>query len=785
MKHYLDLVPISAKVHRKQSRMTKTCIILAVFLVTAIFGMADMWIQAQKIQAVQNDGSWHINVQQIGDEQAALLATRPEVETSAWYGVLNYGLDEKYQISGVETVICGFDEALQQMFPAAQVVEGAFPQTQNEAVITKSVQERLKLQVGDTINLTTPDGESRPFFVSGIAADTSLLTQKDAFGVYVNTAAYRVLAEEAGLTHEESTHSVFYMKFVPYCNIPKTIAEIETQFQLSEQQIGQNVKVLALMLLSKDPYMMQLYMTAAILAVLVTMAGVLMITSSLNSNVAQRITFFGMLRCLGAAPQQIRRFVRREALCWCKTAIPVGLVAGTTMIWLLCAMLTFLSPTIFQSMPTFGISWIGILSGIFVGLLTVLLAAHAPAKKAAQISPLTAVAGNATTVQAVQQAADTTFFPIEVALGIHHAKGSKKNFWLMVGSFAFSILLFLSFSASIDFMHHAITPLKPYTPDLSIVSPDNLTSIPMALEQELSQLPAVKRAYGRSFAYHMPVQIEGQEKSITLISYEEHQFTWAKTFLLEGSLQEAMADQGVLAVYHGENSLNTKQTMIISSVTGNHQVEITGVLSKIPFSQNSNEETIICSEKLFQQITGVSHYTIVDLQLTKTATDDDIAQIRAMAGESVSFSDQRLKNQETKGAYYSFVLFIYGFLAVIALISIFNIVNSIAMSVSARMRQYGAMRAIGMSDRQLFKMITAEAATYAAFGVLFGTTIGLYLHRTLYHAMVTFRWGDPWQVPVGPLTAILIVVACAVLFAVYGPAKRMRKLSVVETISAD
>ena len=50
MKHYLELVPISARVHRKQNRMSIFCIILAVFLVTAIFGMADMFIRSQILQ---------------------------------------------------------------------------------------------------------------------------------------------------------------------------------------------------------------------------------------------------------------------------------------------------------------------------------------------------------------------------------------------------------------------------------------------------------------------------------------------------------------------------------------------------------------------------------------------------------------------------------------------------------------------------------------------------------------------------------------------------------------
>ena len=45
MKNYLNLVPISAKIHRKQSKMTRICITLAVFLVAVMFGLADMYLQ--------------------------------------------------------------------------------------------------------------------------------------------------------------------------------------------------------------------------------------------------------------------------------------------------------------------------------------------------------------------------------------------------------------------------------------------------------------------------------------------------------------------------------------------------------------------------------------------------------------------------------------------------------------------------------------------------------------------------------------------------------------------
>lgn len=65
----------------------------------------------------------------------------------------------------------------------------------------------------------------------------------------------------------------------------------------------------------------------------------------------------------------------------------------------------------------------------------------------------------------------------------------------------------------------------------------------------------------------------------------------------------------------------------------------------------------------------------------------------------------------------------YGFLTIIALITIFNIMNSISMSVSARMRQYSAMRAVSMSVHQMTKMIAAEVVAYTVCGLIIGEEI--------------------------------------------------------------
>ena len=83
-----------------------------------------------------------------------------------------------------------------------------------------------------------------------------------------------------------------------------------------------------------------------------------------------------------------------------------------------------------------------------------------------------------------------------------------------------------------------------------------------------------------------------------------------------------------------------------------------------------------------------------------------------------------MSNSSVRGTYYCFCLFIYGFLVLIALITVFNIINSITMSVAARTRQYGVFRAIGLSTRQLKKMIIAEACVYTITGSIIGTVLG-------------------------------------------------------------
>ena len=104
------------------------------------------------------------------------------------------------------------------------------------------------------------------------------------------------------------------------------------------------------------------------------------------------------------------------------------------------------------------------------------------------------------------------------------------------------------------------------------------------------------------------------------------------------------------------------------------------------------------------------------------------------------------------------------------------------MSVEARRKQYGGLRAIGLSARQLSRMVISETLAYAVSGGIIGTTAGLFLNKKLFTLLVTTRWHEVWKLPVAELCMILIVMCISIFLAVKSPLKKLRQMSIVDTI---
>ena len=779
MKNYLSLVSISARVHRRQSRMTRICIILAAFLVTSIFSMTEMWDKGQVAVARRGHGDWHIAVQNVPEDAAEQIRNNPDIAFFAWSDEINTDTLQirNYYVAGKNASIYGIEETYVESirnYPA----EGIYPQNETEAALSADAKELLGLKIGDSITLNTPAGDFA-YTISGFYEDdTEFNYIIDGICVYMNRTAFDKLSSMNGV----EPSSRFYIRFQKEGGLKKRIADFKQQYNLASEDVKENTALLMYLGASSREGVNGLYPLAAGCFVIILTAGVFMISSCMNSNVAQRTSFFGMMRCIGASRQQIMRFVRLEALNWCKTAIPIGCALGTVTSWILCLFLKLLVKGEWVDMPLFAVSITGILSGAVVGIVTVFIAAHSPAKKAAEVSPITAVSGNTEDLKQVVHAANTRLFKVETSLGVHHAAAAKKNLFLMTGSFALVIVLFLAFSACLDIVNKLLPSVNGrFMPDITIGYQDGTNSMDKGLSEEIAGMEGVESVSRMMMHIAYPVTVNGKETTIDFSSHNRDLFDRFEKSVVSGNLAKVYEDGNyALAVYNQDHRLNIGDLIKI----GDQELEIVCVTSE-GIGSVSGAATVVCAEETYTRLTGDTKFAYIGATLEKDAPESVVSRIQNLVADypAVEFADNRGYKSDVSGSYWVFRLAAYGFLAIVTIIAVLNIMNSVSMGVSARIKQYGAMRAVGMDSQQVTKMIAAEAATYAASGAVVGIILGLLLHYLIYVKMVITHFGGTWEIPVSSIAIIILLISVSCVAAVYAPAKRIHNMAITETIN--
>ena len=773
MKSYLSLIPISAKVRRRQNRMTILCIVLAVFLVSAIFSVADMMLRTQMNRAAGKDGSWHLQIAGITQSQAEQLAQQPDVVCAGAGAVFNEGGEEDYRLNGKRVVLYGCDAQFLRVNRSA-AFEGTFPEQDGEVLLGKGAARIFGVAIGDSVTLKLPDGQSRTLTVTGIGGvDESYYEMQFALvDIYLPQETFESLLTGQG---EALPQTVYDLQYTSAAKAAKALPQLQQQY--GEDAVHENLNVMGSAGQSNSTAFRTVYGMAGVLFVLVLLAGVLMISGTMNSNIAQRTRFFGMMRCLGMSKQQVVHFVRMEALNWCRIAVPIGLVLGTFSSWAVCGALRYGIGGEFATTPVFRLSMGGLCAGVVVGVVTVLLAAQAPAKRAAEVPPVAAASGSEQAA-VVHHAANLGSGRTETALGIYHATASKKNWFLITASFALSIVLALGFIVILQFASLLLPSLAPWQADVIYTGYDNERVLPDTMAQQLRRMPGVARVWGCTGLVHVPASSDRNNvEQVTFCSYDDFMLESSKSMVVKGRMaKNSGADNEVMTMYNKTNPIRVGDTITVNGVP----LTVVGAFSQGIFP---DDVTIIAPETLFRRVAGEQNYNMIGVQLDRTASDETVLALAAFSSDQIVVQDLRESNRQDRGTYYAARIVLYGFLAIIGGISLLNIVNSISMSVSARMKQYGILRAIGMDDAQLKRMISAEAGTYAVSGLVVGIALGLVLNRKLYILLITHYFGATWQMPWGCLAVIVVVVLAAVVLAVYNPVRRILMQPITATIS--
>ncbi|MDP9329704.1 MAG: FtsX-like permease family protein [Actinomycetota bacterium] len=149
---------------------------------------------------------------------------------------------------------------------------------------------------------------------------------------------------------------------------------------------------------------------------------------------------------------------------------------------------------------------------------------------------------------------------------------------------------------------------------------------------------------------------------------------------------------------------------------------------------------------------------------------------------SVRAQDQtEFKQQELMMIDQLFAI-VYVLLFLSVIISLFGIVNTLGLSIYERIRELGLLRAVGMSRKQVKRMVRVEAVIIAILGAVLGLVVGILFGWAMQRALAGVGI-DRLAFPVGQLVGMLVVAALLGVVAAVWPARRASKINVLEAIS--
>jgi len=151
---------------------------------------------------------------------------------------------------------------------------------------------------------------------------------------------------------------------------------------------------------------------------------------------------------------------------------------------------------------------------------------------------------------------------------------------------------------------------------------------------------------------------------------------------------------------------------------------------------------------------------------------------------TVTVKDPAQFAEEQKQQINLFLYFIYALLGLAVIIAVLGIINTLALSVIERTREVGLLRAVGLSRRQLRRMVRLESVIVAVLGAVLGVLMGIAFGVALQRAIAD-RGVDVLAIPWLQLALFVTLAAVAGMLAAVLPARRAARLDVLKAIGTE
>ena len=847
----------SMKKSRTRTIVTIIGVVLSAAMITAVATFGTSLLNFLVNGSIAKYGGWHIEFLDV-DSSFVQERTHDEgvANTAAFENIGYATLDGGKSPEKPYLFIAGFGEEAFDTLPIT-LISGRLPENSEEILVPAHVAAKggVRFTVGDTLSLAVGSrmdgnknlGQHDPYVSGKETLVPKAGRTYTVVGIYErpsfeeHSAPGYTLITKADTADQADSFSLF----VTLKN-PRQVHAYASN-TAGTQAYVLNDNVLRFMGLSENKlFNTLLFMVGGILVAIIMVGSIFLIYNSFNISLNERTLQFGILSSVGATAKPAAKFgAVRGALYRRNRHTGLGIMVGIGSIGLVIPIVARNFGTILYSTMslTLSVSVPAIVAAAAVSLVTILISAYIPARKAAS-TPVMESIRQTNEVKIESKDVKTSklaqrIYGLEGTLALKNFQRNKKRYRSIVLSLVLSVVLFVSgssFGTTLKRLSERL--IMDFDYDILFATQDTDESEMFRLYDKLKTADGVyESSYQTVFAYScavkasdfsdgyresagydltnemmaLPMDIQFIEDSEYLrfieslgLSAEEYTGQNAKMIAVAKAkkVDDTKDGKSKLIDMFASRSMNFTIAPEINDKPKMEQgqsINITFVDTypvDSPPTQSSKKRSyvfmVVAPYSLKEKFETPDTHVDIGLAFRTKNPSQSVTEMEAMIQGAGITSAYTLYNvysivEQYRSLTFIIDVFTYVFVIMISLIAIANVFNTISTNIRLRRRELAMLRSVGMSDRDFNKMMNFECVFYGMRTLLFGIPIAGIISWLIYEGFVVaermdnFDFVFPWGSMAISVFGVFFVVFITMLYAI----SKIKKENIIDALRDD
>lgn len=582
------------------------------------------------------------------------------------------------------------------------------------------------------------------------------------------------------------------------------------------------------------------YNMVAVVMVIIIITSAVCISNSFAISINQKTKQYGMLASIGATPRQIRKNVFFEAAFMGVIDIVAGIGGGLSASYILVVLSNKMLIDTFEMSIVYAPSLLGVLLSIVLAIVTIVLSALVPAIRASRMSPIMAI-NHSEDIKIKSKSLKTPKLIGKVwgeggVLAYKNMKRNKRKYRVITISIALSVSTFIALYGFMSLLTESVNryandkiDLRVYMSSYKSMSVDeankkvsnivnrinnetNITDFTFArgFYASLKDEPKYSSDYKEVNKYEAGLA-ENNGYYISIISLGNEEY--GKYIKKLGISKETAQSGGILVdntyqyinngndikyfnIYDGykagdvltyridtSNSSKSLDNSKSSDDTTLYDIRIVALSNERPFGYDNAYTSygyLIVSDDYMNRIdTKNTDSTLLNINCDDPDKAQDILVNEFNIGQNYIFNAAQERRNDEK-LILTMKIFLYGFIAIVSLIGITNIFNTVTTGMELRGKEFAMLQSIGMTKKEFDKMIRLESVFYGSKALIIGVVSGTILSYVIYISAGESQL--KYTLPLLAIVMSVIVVIILLLGIMKYSIAQIRKQNIIETI---